>query len=149
MRFHSIALLILAAAAPAIASEPKTAAAVIAADDAWLHAEVSGDGDFLDRLLLPEYVSIGSDGKVTGKAKIVANARARTDDAKEKLAAVIYAWKAAHPTRADVTIIGDTAILTWVLAKPGDAEPVSSCDIFVYRDGQWHAIYSQHSTAST
>lgn len=149
MRFYSSAFLMLLAAAPALASEPKTVEAVIAADDGWLKAEVSGDVQFLDRLLLPEYVSIGTDGTVTPKSKIVAHAASRSAGERAKLEAVIAEWKATHDVRPQVTIIGDTAVLTWVMDKPGANDPVSSCDIFVYRAGIWHAIYSQHSTASS
>jgi len=146
MLFRSTALLMLAASTSANASEPKTAAAVIAADDGWLKAEVSGDVHFLDRLLL---VSIGTNGAVTPKSKIVAHAAARSAEERAKLKAVIAEWKATHDVRPQVIISGDTAVLTWVMDKPGANDPVSSCDIFVYRAGGWHAIYSQHSTASS
>jgi hypothetical protein len=149
MRFYSSALLILVTAATAHASEPKTVEAVVAADDGWLKAEVSGDVQFLDRLLLPEYVSIGTDGTVTPKAKIVAHAGSRSAEERTKLQALITEWKATHDVRPQVTIIGDMAVLTWVVDKPGANDPVSSCDIFVYRAGGWHAIYSQHSTAAS
>jgi hypothetical protein len=134
-----------AGAQAAAAAEAKTAAAVRAADDAWGAAEMRGDAAFVDRLLLPAYRSIGPDGKVTTKAAIVEHARARrgATDA----VAQVAAWKAAHPVRAEVAITGDTAVLTWVSTKPGSGEPVASCDIFVYRDGRWHAIYSQHTSA--
>ena len=65
------------------------------------------------------------------------------------MAAKVVAWKAAHPLRGDVKIVGDTAVLTWVSTKPSSGEPISSCDIFVYRDGHWHGVYSQHSSAPT
>jgi len=141
--------LIMLAAAPAFAAEPRTAAAVIAADKAWGEAEVAGNADFVDRLLLPGYVSIGPDGKTTTKEKIVAGARGRDKQASEKLAAEVAAWKAAHPTRSEVILNGDTAVLKWVMIKPDGSVPISSCDIFVYRGGRWHAIYSQHTTASS
>lgn len=145
LAFLPILLCVLTAAAPV--SEPKTRAAVIAADEAWLRAEVGGDAEFLSALLLPGYVSIGADGKVTTKAEIVAKARARNSDASAKLAAAAADWKALHPTKPEVLISGDTAILKWALvgAKPG---LVSSSDMFVYRRGRWRAIYSQHSTAA-
>jgi hypothetical protein len=143
MRLAMIALApLLLAAAPA---EPHTAAAVVAADDAWLQAEVRGDGDFLDRLLVDGYRSVGNDGKVTGKADIVGKARARGNS--PDMAARVATWKAAHPTRPDVKIAGDTAILTWISTKPGTNEPVTSCDIFVYAGGHWRALYSQHTAA--
>ena len=149
MRFQSVAYLMLLATSTALASEPKTVEAVIAADDGWLKAEVSGDVEFLDRLLLPEYISIGTDGTVTPKSKIVAHAGSRSAEERTKLQALIKEWKATHDVRPEVTIFGDTAVLTWIMDKPGTNDPVSSCDIFVYRDGSWHAIYSQHSTAAS
>ena len=136
----------LAVTCPALAAEPRTAGAVRAADDAWGMAEVRGDASFVDELLLPEYRSVGPAGAVTTKATIVDHARTRGPSA--DMAANVAAWRAAHPTRADVVIVGDTAVLTWVLIRPGAGEPVSSCDIFVYRDGRWRALYSQHSVAS-
>jgi hypothetical protein len=145
----SVLPLMLFAATPALAAEPRSEAAVIAADGSWLKAEVAGDGDFLDALLLPGYVSIGPDGKILEKAKLVANARARNAEAKAKLAAQVAAWRASHPIRAEVTMVGDTAILKWVLVKPEAGNPISSCDVFVYRDGRWRALYSQHSSAAS
>lgn len=135
-----------AAAAADTKPEPKTAAAVKAADDAWGEAEANGDYAFVERLLLPGYQSIGASGKATSREKIVAGARERGRSA-ERLAQIAE-WKAAHPTRPEITIFGDTAVLTWVSAAPEKAGAVSSSDIFVYRKGHWHAIYSQHSTAS-
>lgn len=144
-------LLLLATALPATAraapvSAPISVAAVLAADHAWGAAEARGDAAFVDRLLMPGYRSVGPAGQTTLKAAIVARARARAGS--PTAAATIAAWKAAHPLRGDVAIFGDTAVLTWVSTKAGSGEPVSSCDIFVYRDGHWRAIYSQHSDAA-
>jgi hypothetical protein len=44
-------------------------------------------------------------------------------------------------------IQGDTAILTFHLKPAGPYKGIMSSDIFVYRDGAWHAIYSQHTDA--
>lgn len=140
---------ILALTLPAVAgraAEARTPAAVRAADDAWGAAEVRGDAAFVERLLLPDYRSIGPAGLVTTKETIVEHTRAR--GASAAMAAEVAAWKATHPTRADVVIVGDTAVLTWVSTRPEAGEPVSSCDVFVYHDGRWRALYSQHSGAS-
>jgi hypothetical protein len=145
MRTMMIALApLLAAAAP---HEAHDAAAVIATDDAWLQAEIRGDGDYLDGLLMDGYRSVGDDGKVTSKADLVDHARTRGNS--PDTAARVAKWKAEHPTHADVTISGDTAVLTWISAKPGAGAPVSSCDIFVYADGRWRALYSHHTAAAT
>ena len=140
------------AAAPACAAIPtkpdaKTAEAVQAADDAWGKAEADGDAAFVDWLLLPGYQSVGPAGTAADKARIVGGAKAHADP--EKRAAMVAAWKANHPSRALVTLYGDTAVLTWVSTQAGSAAPIYSSDIFTYRDGHWHGVYSQHTTAGS
>jgi hypothetical protein len=140
---------VLIASFPAFAETqspaPHTAEAVIAADEQWGQAEVDGDSKFVDDLLLDGYRSIGSAGKVTTKAQIVKGAQERGKSA--EYAKRVADWKAKHPSAANVIIFGDTAVLTWVPTNAGSSPPVNSSDIFVYRGGAWHAIYSQHSTA--
>jgi len=123
----------------------RTRAAVIAADNAWGQAEQDGNSQFVEHLLLDGYKSVGSSGKITTKAHIVEGSRKRGKSA--DYAKMVSEWKKKHPSEADVTIFGDTAVLTWVPTDAGSAPPVNSSDIFVYRDGEWRAIYSQHSTA--
>jgi hypothetical protein len=155
MRLAAISLLgLIAAGVPALAAraaiptvaDAKTAAAVQAADDAWGAAEENGDAAFVDWLLLPGYRSVGTEGKATDKALIVARTGAHKDP--QARAAQVAAWKASHPSRAAVTLYGDTAILTWVSTRLGGTEAVYSCDIFTYRDGHWHGVYSQHTAAA-
>ena len=126
--------------------DPRTAAAVLSVDQAWGKAERSGDAEYVDRLLLPRYRSVGVKGDVTPKAAIVAHARRAHQDADAAVKA--QAWRDQHPLRGEVVIVGDTAALTWISTKTPDAQPVSSCDIFVYRAGRWRALYSQHTDAS-
>ena len=124
-------------------ADARTAEAVIAEDMAWGDAEMRGDADFVDWLLLPGYRSIGHDGKATDKATIVTGTR---DPEKVKAyAAKAAAYRAKWPSHPEVAMYGDTAVLAWTTTDPQTATPVRSCDIFVYRDGHWHAIYSQHS----
>jgi Domain of unknown function (DUF4440) len=125
--------------------EPHTEAAVIAADKGWDKAEGSGDTDYIDHLLLPEYRSISPDGSVHDKAAILASARKHVASPDSEAAA--DKWRTEHPSLTSVIINGDTAILTFTLNRSGSPKSVLSSDIFVYRDGHWHAIYSQHSTA--
>lgn len=125
--------------------EPRTEAAVIAADDGWGNAEDAGNFAFVDALLLPEYRSIGADGSVHDKAAILASVKKHAGTPSN--AANTAKWKAAHPSRTSVVITGDTAILTFTLNRPGSPASVLSSDIFVYRSGHWHALYSQHSEA--
>jgi hypothetical protein len=129
--------------------EAHTEAAVIADDDGWGKAE-AGDVAYVDNLLLPEYRSVNPDGSVHPKDAILGGVRKRANS--PALAAAYTAdtakWLAAHPYTTTVVIIGDTAILTFSPDIPGSSKPVSSCDIFVYREGHWRAIYSQHTDAS-
>ena len=145
-----ITLLALLALAPAAApsAEPHTAAAVIAADEAWGDAEIKGDATFVENLLLDGYVSIGPDGKVHTKDMIVAGARKAGATPDPARAAKAAEWRAAHPYRNQVAIYGDTAILSFVSTKPASQDAVNSSDVFVYRDGRWHAIYSQHAATA-
>ena len=138
MHKYSIVLVapILLVCVPAAAApvQPRTAAAVIAADRAWTEAEIRGDAAFVDALLLPEYQSIGQGGKIASKAQIVASTRKRGSHS--DFGAEVASHRNDHPTRADVVIVGDTAVLTWVSLVVDRGEPVASCDIFIYRRGQ-------------
>jgi hypothetical protein len=126
--------------------ENRSPEAVMAVDDGWMNAEIRGDSEFLNSLLLDGYVSVGSSGKVTTKEQIVSAARKRGQSA--DFAKQVADWKAHHPIKAQVQMFGDMAVLTWVLSDPKSNTPVTSSDIFVYRSGHWHAIYSQHTTAT-
>jgi hypothetical protein len=125
--------------------EPRTEAAVIATDDNWGKAEESGNFAFVQGLLLPEYRSISSDGSVHDKAAILASVKKRAGTPGNS--ASVERWKTAHPSRTSTVITGDTAILTFTLNRPGSPAAVLSSDIFVYREGRWRALYSQHSEA--
>ena len=127
------------------AREPHTAAAVLAADNGWGDAETRGDVAFVDALLAAGYRTIGHDGKVRTKADVLASTRSRGGTPAR--AAEVAAWRAQHPTQGTVALFGDTAVLTWMSTGPTNPGLVRSCDIFVYRDGRWRAIYSQHSDA--
>ncbi|MDB5709535.1 MAG: hypothetical protein JWL96_1605 [Sphingomonas bacterium] len=127
------------------APEPRTAAAVLAADNGWGDAETRGDIAFVDALLADGYRTIGHDGKVRTKADVLASTR--TKGGTLARAAEVAAWRAQHPTQGNVALFGDTAVLTWITSGATNPGMVMSCDIFVYRDGRWHAVYSQHSDA--
>lgn len=132
-----------AAAAPVVDETAKTAAAVMAVDQHWLEAEMSGDTAWLERMLLPGYRSVDSKGVAHSKAVIVAHAaKNRGSDAERRK---VEAWLKAHPSGQRVVIRGDTAILSFYDPKLGPLRGVRSSDVFVYEAGHWHALYSQHS----
>lgn len=123
----------------------QTESAVTAADNAWDHAEESGDTAFIDALLLPEYRSVNVDGSIHDKAAILASTKKNLGST--STAAADEAWHAAHPRLTSIVITGDIAVITFTLNKPNAPKRVMSCDIFVYREGHWHALYSQHTAA--
>jgi Domain of unknown function (DUF4440) len=125
------------------APEPHTSAAVIADDQGWLKAEETGDTRYLDALLMPEYRSVNSDGTWQDKAFILRGAAKQAGS--PTFAKRVQAWKATHPSLISVVIKGDVAVLTFALDKGADPKRIMSCDVFVYRDGHWRALYSQHS----
>ena len=130
--------------------EPHTEAAVIADDDSWSKAEANGDVAYVDHLLMPEYRSVNADGSVHTKDAILGGVRkvASSPEAAAARAAATAKWRASHRHVTTSVISGDMAILTFLVADvDGPSKPVSSCDIFVYQDGHWRAIYSQHSEA--
>jgi len=57
----------------------------------------------------------------------------------------VAAWQAAHPVDQQVTLQGDTAILSFVSAAPATKGKLYSSDVFVYVDGRWRALYSAHT----
>jgi hypothetical protein len=140
-----LSLPLSALAAPSAKPQPKTPAAVIAADDGWDKAEDTGDTAYIDNLLLSDYRSVNADGSVHDKAAILAGAKRHVNS--PDYAAKTAKWQAAHPMGTQAIIHGDTAVLTFYLKPLGPEKGIMSSDIFVYRDGQWHAIYSQHTDA--
>lgn len=135
-----------AANAAGVDETGKTAAAVIAVDQHWMEAELGGDTAWLDHMLLPEYRSVGADGAAHPKAAIMAHAAMnRGNDAERRK---VEAWLKTHKSGTSVVIHGDTAILTFYDPALGASKGVRSSDIFVYADGSWHALYSQHSAVS-
>jgi transcriptional antiterminator Rof (Rho-off) len=135
-----------AASAADVDETSRNEAAVIAVDQHWMDAELDGDRAWLDTMLLPEYRSVGADGTVHTKAALLAHAaKNRGNDAERRK---VEAWLKAHPSRQTVVIRGDTAILTFYDPKLGARNGVRASDVFVYENGRWHALYSQHSKAS-
>jgi Domain of unknown function (DUF4440) len=154
MRLSSIGILSAVAAfvlplatlaASSTKPQPKTEAAVIAADDGWEKAEETGDVAYVDNLLLPDYRSVSADGSVHDKAAILANAKKNIGSPDH--AAKVAKWLADHPLGTAAVVHGDTAIVTFYLKQLGPENGIRASDIFVYRDGEWHAVYSQHTDA--
>lgn len=140
----AIAMVGLASAADNAAADAnetaKTTAAVVAVDQHWLEAEVSGDTAWLDAMLMPDYRSISAEGKVLDKPTLLAHAKKNRGS--DKMRRQVDAWQKAHPTRQSVVLHGDVAILSFSDPKTGR---ILSSDTFIYKEGGWHALYSQHA----
>lgn len=145
MSAAAVLVLQLSALAAPAKPQPKTAAAVIAADEGWSKAEETKDVAYVDNLLLPNYRSVSVDGTVHDKAAILAHMQTNTSVADRT--AAVEKWRAAHPYETTALIAGDIAILTFHLRGQAPEKGILSSDIFLYRDGEWHAIYSQHTEA--
>lgn len=124
-----------------------TEAAVLAVEDHWLRAEIGGDTAFLDVFLLPDYRSVNQDGSSHSRDMIIAHAAKNQGSAKE--AAEVREYFQSHPTEKKVVLIDNIAIVSFYDPKLGVQVGVRSSDVLIYRDGAWHAVYSQHSALSS
>jgi hypothetical protein len=120
-------------------------AGVVAAEDHWSRAELAGDTAFLEHFLLTDYRSVGPDGHAADKAKIVAGAAKRSSHSLAQADAEIADYRKQHPYDTKIVIEGDVAVISFSDPTLGKEMGVKSSDILVWRDGAWHALYSQHS----
>jgi Domain of unknown function (DUF4440) len=102
------------------------------AEDGWSRAFVSGDAAFLEALLDPAYVSVGTHGNVRAKADIIALAKRY---ASEHPGSSVTAL----PPTSKIDVKGASAVV--VHHNKDD----TSVDVFYYAGGRWHAWYSQHT----
>lgn len=121
-----------------------TSAAVIAVDEHWLRAEEDGDTAWLDAMLLPDFRTIGHDGKVVTKSMLLKSAAKNRGS--DKMRKRIDAWLKTHPSKKSVVMHGDVAILSFVNPRTGH---IWSSDTFVYENGHWRALYSQQSASKS
>lgn len=124
-------LLITTNAAMAAGKTPDEAG-VRDAENQWSEAFISGNTSALDALLDTDYVSTGTNGK------------ART---KEDIIRISGTYAKAHPGEhakplsptSTIRVIGDAAVVQHHSSSD------TSVDVFYFRDGRWHAWYSQHT----
>jgi hypothetical protein len=123
---------LLTAGTAAAAAPGPDVEGVRAAENRWSEAFVTGDVATLDALLDADYVSVNAAGKPRAKAEILQLAH---DFAKA------HPGQHGQPLAATSTIrvLGDAAVVQH--HGPQD----TSVDVFYFRDGRWHAWYSQHT----
>jgi hypothetical protein len=136
MKRRSIAVtfagLLSASGAAMAAGKAPDEAGVRDAENRWSEAFISGDIAALDALLDAEYVSTGTNGKARPKAEIIR---------------ISGTYAKAHPgehatplsSTSTIRVIGNAAVVQHHNSSD------TSVDVFYFRDGRWHAWYSQHT----
>ncbi|HEY4144785.1 nuclear transport factor 2 family protein [Pinirhizobacter sp.] len=129
-------------APPGANEHEQSEAGVRATEDHWSLAEVTGQTEWLESMLMPGYRSVGTDGVAHSKERIVAGAAKNkgSTDGKAKLDAYLK----EHPSGTSVVVHGTIAVVSFYDLSLGPDNGVKSSDIFVYEGGAWHAAYSQH-----
>jgi hypothetical protein len=128
--------------------EPRTEAAVLAADDDWLAAELRGDVKALDARLMPTYRDVTPEGQIHTKQDLLAGVAKHPDKVTTSPVQAAADYRAQHPIVEHVLIEGDTALLQFESAKPEGQGIIRSVDVFVYKDGHWRGLYSAHNKAT-
>jgi hypothetical protein len=152
MRYVLPAMVMIAASSAAIAAgKPDrlhTAAAVEATSKAWSLAEYEGDTKALTNLLEPGYVSVSPDGTAHSRQQLIEGAAKRKGLDRQAAQAKIDSYLAAHPSQTHVEFFGDTAVASYLSSGGKAPGAVESSDVFVFKRGAWHAIYSQHANTT-
>ncbi len=135
-----VGLLSLGSAALSQAQTGATEKAVTALENQWLQSQKTNNPDLVAPLLADKFVNTGTDGKVTGKTEMLANAKATKYDSVEY-------------EDLKVVVFGDTAIATGgfkgkgtdASGKPMD-EHVRWTDTWVKMpSGKWQCVASHGS----
>lgn len=131
-RVIAMSCLICASSVALGATPTADSAGVRDAENRWSEAFITGDTATLDALLDASYVSVNTTGHARTKAEILQLARN---------------YAKAHPgehatpmsSTSTIRVIGNSALVQHHGAQD------TSVDVFYFRDGRWHAWYSQHS----
>ncbi|HEY8051708.1 MAG TPA: nuclear transport factor 2 family protein [Steroidobacteraceae bacterium] len=114
--------------------------AVAAMENQWLQSQKTNNPDLVAPLLADKVVSTGSDGKVTNKTQMLADAKARK-------------YASAEYETVQVTVFGDTAIATGgfrgkgtdASGKPFDEHERWTDTWVKMPDGKWQCVATQAS----
>lgn len=122
-----------------------TEAAVMAVEQHWSIAEMTGDSAWLADMLMPDYRTVNNDGTVHDKQTLLARMAKRKSITLSEAQLKIADYRKEHHSGSSVAIHGDTAIVCFYDTTLGPQKGMSSADMFVYEGGHWHALYSQHT----
>jgi Domain of unknown function (DUF4440) len=138
-----LGLLSLSTAAVSQAQQTSGASekAVMALEDQWLKSQKTNNPDLEAPLLADQFVSTGSDGKVTNKAQTLADAKASK-------------YVSAENENVQVTVFGDTAIATGLWVGKGTDEKGKPFDLrdrwtdtwIKMPNGKWQCAATQSTT---
>ena len=117
-----------------------TEKAVTALEQQWMQSQKTNNPDLVAPLLADKFVNTGTDGKVTGKAETLANAKATK-------------YESIEYEDLKVTVFGDTAIATGASKAKGTDESGKPMDDHVrwtdtwvkMPNGKWQCVASQGS----
>jgi ketosteroid isomerase-like protein len=117
-----------------------TEKAVAALENQWLQSQKTNNPDLVAPLLADKFVSTGSDGKVTNKTQMLADAKARK-------------YTSAEYETVQVTVFGDTAIATGgfkgkgsdASGKPFDEHERWTDTWVKMPNGKWQCVATQAS----
>jgi hypothetical protein len=143
MRYLLVAALAAATSFPAHAAvdcaalrQPRSAAGVIATENAWVKALTKRDGKALSCILAPAFMDMAWNGELNSRAEVLA-------------------WLPKRPNNGiklsnmKVTLAGDRAIARGVnMATRPDGSLIGRVkfeDIFQYRDRMWRALTAQET----
>jgi hypothetical protein len=141
MRTLLLAVLLAAGSSPALADcstlrQPRNAAGVMAAENAWVHALTTKDAKALSCILAPGFMDMAWNGELHGRGEILATLSKRPANG-------------IKLSNVKVELGGDRAIVRGVntATKPdgGLLGRVKFEDIFQYRDGMWRALTAQET----
>jgi uncharacterized protein DUF4440 len=113
------------------------AASIQKVEHGWTDAFLHGGTEYLECLLVPDYVSVSGKGVARDRAAIIEMAR--------KNAGKNTPMPNLPPP--NVQIYGNTAVVeSHSAADPDGKYPAMySSDVFAFQDGAWQAVYSQHT----
>jgi hypothetical protein len=130
-----LAAIALATAALSAPPGPSDEDAIRTVEHQWVDAEYHADTATLKKLLLPEYRTVSENG-VHDRDRLIAGVLKRGGRTVEP---PYSTW----PT-PKIEIHGSTALATFAVADSS-----YSVDVFVFENGGWHAMYSQHTVMKT
>lgn len=135
---HSIPSLAEGCTAPELTNQQHDAETVQKLETAFTVAFLKGDTDFEKCLLLPNYAEVSRNGKWRELSdELAGTARNRGKN-----------LSVPELPKVDVLLHGDVAVahgLFTFTAPDGKSESTRFSDVYVWKDGAWHVLYSQQT----